>query len=138
MKVMFDGENPMPATQPGAGGYPSVWLQLQVRRMTHLTAFAVAIPSVIEHAKAFPGMVRFGFDIDWERARFRTFGAFDSEASLRDYIADGAHGDIYRRLRGRLGDVSVNYGTLAVTALPATWDEVPQSRFTKDQTTHTK
>lgn len=138
MKVMFDGENRMPAAQPGADGYPSVWLQLQVRRHRHLPAFAAAIPSVIAHAKAFPGMIRFGFDIDWERGRFRTFGAFDNEASLRDYITDGAHGIVYRRLRGRLGEVSVNYGTLAVTALPTTWDDLPQSCFTKEQPTHAK
>ncbi len=130
---MFDGESRLPAAQPCADGYPSVWLQLQTRRLQHLPAFAAAIPSVIAHAKGFPGMIRFGFDIDWERGRFRTFGAFDSETSLRDYITDGAHGSIYRRLRGRLGEVSANYGTLAVTALPTTWNEVPQSCFTEEQ-----
>jgi len=138
VKAMFDGENSIPAAQPCADGYPSVWLQLQVRRLNHLPTFAAAIPSVIAHAKAFPGMVRFGFDIDWERGRFRTFGAFDTRTSLQAYITDGAHGVVFRRLRGRLGEVSVNYGTLPVTALPATWDEIPHSRFAKDPTTHAK
>ncbi len=136
MKVMIDAENRAPGARSPADTYPSVWLQLQVRRLGHLPAFAAAIPSVIAHAKAFPGMIRFGFDIDWDRARFRTFGAFDTKASLQAYVTDGAHGAVYRRLGGRLGEAMVNYGALAATGLPTTWDDIPESRFTRGQTPH--
>ena len=126
---MFDGQDrPVPADS-----YPAVWLQLRVRHLRHLPTFAAAIPSVIEHARPFPGMVRFGFDIDWERNTFRTFGAFDSEASLRAYVADGAHGTVYRRLRGRLGESCATYGTIPAKALPTTWDDIPDACFTKSQ-----
>jgi hypothetical protein len=131
VQVMFNGANGVPDSS--ADEYPAVWLQLQVRRPAHLPAFVAAIPSVISHAKSFPGMVRFGFDIDWGRARFRTFGAFDTQASLRAYIGDGAHGAIYRRLHGRLGDTCVTYGAIAGRALPSTWDDIPEARFTKNQ-----
>lgn len=129
MQVMFDRERP-PAP---ADAYPAVWLQLEVKNLGHLPAFAAAIRPVILHARTFPGMVRFGFDIDWRRATFRTFGAFDTEASLRAYVDDGAHGVIYRRLRGRLGEMRANYGTVAATELPTTWADVRAECFTEMQ-----
>lgn len=128
---MFDGENRALPAELSTGTYPAVWLQLQVRRLDYLPGFAAAIPSVINHAKTFPGMVRFGFHVDWERARFRTFGAFDTAASLQAYVTDGAHGAVYRRLRGRLGEACVRYGTVAITQLPASWDDIPESYFAK-------
>ena len=132
MQVMFDGEN-RTAASSSADDYASVWLEVQVRRLSRLPAFAAAIPSVIAHGKAFAGMVRFGFDIDWERARFRTFGAFDTRESLQAYINDGAHGAVYRRLHGRLGDLRVTYGSIAAAELPTTWDDIPESRFAESQ-----
>ena len=134
MKVMFEPEGHAPGAPPPAGHYAAVWLQLQIRQPTRLPAFAAAIPSVIKHAKAFPGMVRFGFDIDWERARFRTFGAFEGRAALRAYIDDGPHGTVYRKLRGRLGDVRVSYGT--IDELPETWDDLAEEPFVTSQAAH--
>jgi hypothetical protein len=133
LKVMFDGPNrPLACDRPDES-YPAVWLQLQVRRFGNLPVFGAAIPSVIRHAETFPGMVRFGFDVDWGRGRFRTFGAFETEDSLRTYVTDGAHGAIYRRLRGRLGEVIVNYGKIANVQMPTTWDDIPEARFVKSK-----
>lgn len=129
MQAMFDGVSLAAEPDRLTGSYPAVWLELQVRRRRYLPAFGAAIPSVIEHAKAFPGMVRFGFDIDWAHARFQTFGAFDSEGSRQAYVNDGAHGAIYRRMRGRLGPVQASYGTIAAAQLPTTWADMSQTRF---------
>ncbi|HUO38735.1 MAG TPA: hypothetical protein VMU34_13250 [Mycobacterium sp.] len=128
MKVMFDGQD-ADLPQPATGGYVAVWLQLDIRRMWHLPAFMAAIGPVIEQARHHRGLRRFGFVIDWWQLRFRTFGAFDTDESLREFVESEAHGMIYHRLRGRLGRVTTRYGVIDAADLPRHWDEVSACRF---------
>jgi hypothetical protein len=128
VKVIF-GDQDSQAPESATDKYAAVWLQVQVFRVWHLAAFVAAIRPVIEHARHHRGLRRFGFAIEWWRLRFRTFGAFDTEESLREFVEQEAHGVIYRRLRGRLGAVSARYGVIEAAHLPRRWDDISESRF---------
>jgi len=124
MRVMFDAEQESPPAH-AAERYAAVWLQIRVWRVWHLRRFVAAIAPVIAQARHHPGLHRFGFEISWWRLRFRTFAAFDTEDSMHHFVTSSPHREIYRRLRGRLGGMSVSYATIAAADLPTHWGEVP-------------
>ena len=131
MKVMFEGQYAAVSPRRTADSCAAVWLQIRVWHLWHLPRFLAAVAPVIEQARRHPGVLRFGFEISWLKLRFRTFGAFDTEASMRDFVAAGAHGVIYRQLGGRLGEMSARYGPIAVAELPSHWDDIPASSFAR-------
>ena len=135
MKVMFEGQHPGPAAQAPPDQYAALWLQIRVWRVWHLRRFVAAIAPVIKQAREHPSVRRFGFEISWCRLRFRTFAAFETRDAMHHFVTSGAHGEIQRRLRGRLGTMSASYATIAAADLPTHWAEVHAAVFpTQDQT----
>ena len=86
--------------------------------------FLAAIPSVLRELPGAEGLVAHGVRVRASRLHFTTYAAFAGGRQLDAYLAAGAHGEVARALRGRLGSVRSVRLELPAAQLPRSWAQI--------------